>query len=44
MYTSWLDPYMYRKKLSECVQKAGDKKEIAEAECALVKEKAKELK
>ena len=35
---------MYRKKLSECVQKAWEEKETAEAECDLVKEKARELK
>ena len=32
------------KKLSECVQKAWDEKERAEAECDSVKEKARELK
>ena len=36
---------MYRKKrLSECVEKAWDKKEITEVECDLVNEKAWELK
>ena len=32
------------KSLSECVEKAWDQKETAEAECDLVKEKARELK
>ena len=32
------------KRLSECVEKAWDKKETTEAECDLVKEKARELK
>ena len=32
------------KRLSECVKKAEDKKETAEVECDLVKEKARELK
>ena len=31
-------------RLSECMEKAWDKKETAEAECDLVKEKARELK
>ena len=31
-------------RLSECIEKAQDKKETAEAECDLVKEKARELK
>ena len=35
---------MYKKRLSECVEKAQDKKETAEVECDLVKEKARELK
>ena len=37
-------PTYTEKKLSECVQKARDEKETAEAECYLVKEKARELK
>ena len=32
------------KRLSECMEKAQDKEETAEAECDLVKEKARELK
>ena len=36
--------HVQKKKLSECVQKARDEKETAEAECDLVKEKARELK